>query len=414
MIASTNIVHHIIQNYNQVALFAKYLDIPIEDVEYCLASKINKIHNPLREDYSPSLGFMYKDKDGKLIAKDWGDDNYSGDIFDILGLLSELNSNNSIDFIRIANIIIEGNVLNKYAKATAINKLKLRDFKIIRFKAVDYNNIAKHYWNRVGVTLEHLTFRSIYFCRHIWINNMITAWYNNYNLTQLVFAYYLGKNNDNKDEVKIYIPFGKDLKFRSNTSKIFEAIHELYPAKVLIITKSRKDKVTIEANLIDNDGYTIINKLLYNKYIIDNDSDKKLLDINYCITSFNSEAYRIKPELAEYIKTNYDIVIVNCDYDKQGILNSFFHNLLYDFNSVFLGNTIFNIDDISNKDMLRYFAKIHSINPNITLFDRLLYYFIDENRDNYNEKDIFEYTTVHGIDKGRKLVNKMFNYKQFE
>jgi len=108
---SSSILTHILTNYSQPVLFAKYFRLPLSSIEYCLEDKNNKVNNPLREDYTPSLGFMYK-TDGKLICKDWGDDIYSGDIFEIVGVLTSLNCNNSKDFITICRYIIDDNTIS--------------------------------------------------------------------------------------------------------------------------------------------------------------------------------------------------------------------------------------------------------------------------------------------------------------
>lgn len=410
MIPSVNMVEHIINNYNQIGLFSRYMGIPIDDINYCLENTSNKIHNPLREDYDPSLGFMYKHSNSKLQCKDWGDDSYSGDIFDMIALLSGLNSNESIDFVKIFKLIVNNNDINTKVKSDIISRINNKSFKDIRYVSRQFISDDITFWTNGGVDINHLKFRNIYPVEHLWIDDMNFPIYTS-KPSNPVYSYHLGRDKQSREIVKTYAPRDKELKFRTNNKIVFEALGELYNARVLIITKSRKDKVAIECMLMDDDkpvstlAHTLQSILALSKDIDD--------CMTYCVTSFNSESYRIKPDLAKYLKSIYDIIIINTDYDKQGILNSFYHNVLYGFHSVFLGNNKLSIDEFKDKELNRYFNKIHLIDNKVTLFRGRFYDFINENRDSHIYKDIFDYTTNNGIEKGTKLVNNLFNVKQF-
>jgi hypothetical protein len=89
-------------------------------------------------------------------------------------------------------------------------------------------------------------------------------------------------------------------------------------------------------------------------------------------------------------------------------MNAFYHNKLYGFDVVFLGNNKDIYSEFTNKEVQRYFDKILLINPNITLFNGLLRAFIKEYANIYMEKDMFEYCTVNGVNKGEELINIIF------
>jgi hypothetical protein len=378
----------ILHNYSQVSIFATMFKVTVEDIEYCLEHESNKINNRLRGDVNPSLGFMYRD-DGRLISKDWANDLYTGDMLDVLATIKGLNVRN--DFNKLCDFIIDNNNKQLQANTKVINKLNKLEFSEFRYEIRQYTKKDLKYWNNGGVTLDRLNYRNIFAAKYLWINNMKEPYYvySNYNP---MYVYSLGIEY-NKEIVKTYNPYStsRSDRFRTNNKLIFEAPQELYDADILIITKSRKDKLVIECML-----EVQLNISLYSIGV----------STTYCVTSFNSEAYRIHDELAVYLKSHYKRVIINVDFDKTGILNAFYHNILYNFETVFLGN---NTDiDITDKELVRYFASINKINKDITLFRSLLEYFINTNKDDFKQKDIFEYTSVHGINKGKQLVKKLF------
>ena len=406
----SSVLDYILTNFSQLGLMSKYFILPISSIEYCLEHKSNKVNNPLRRDYSPSLGFMYRN-DGRLISKDWSDDSYTGDIFDIVALLLELDSRKSIHFIEVCKAIINDNAIT-YDVVAVTGKINNKNFTDIKFKSRIFNDVDNKYWKDGGANLNHVHNRHIYAANYIWIKNMNKPYYI-HNIINPAYVYYLG-GTANQDKIKTYNPksLDKAFKFRTNHKGVFEAEHELYKADTLIITKSRKDKIVIESLLHYNNEYICDYEDAAFSFLLAHESNNTTNLPKYCITSFNSEAYRINNKLAHYLKANYNNIIVNVDYDKQGIMNAFYHNRLYGFNIVFLGNNKDIYSEFTVKEIQRYFDKILLINPNITLFNGLLKGFIKEYANNYTEKDMFEYCTVNGVNKGETLINKIFKYER--
>ena len=100
----TSLLNFILNKYDQVDIFAHYLDIPTFDIEMCISNKNKKINNPLRPDLHPSVGFQYNNHN-KLIMKDFANSFYTGDCFYIVGIALGLDYNIPKHFIDICQHI---------------------------------------------------------------------------------------------------------------------------------------------------------------------------------------------------------------------------------------------------------------------------------------------------------------------
>lgn len=141
LIDTSDLKKTILNDYDQITIFATYLEIPESDINYCLENKSNKISNPLRIDRDPSLGFMTTiDKQTniyKLKMYDFADPYYRGDCFDLVGIVRSLNSNKGAEFITICNDIIY----------TMRDKTLQTNIKDITPKYDDTIFTAIHIWN---------------------------------------------------------------------------------------------------------------------------------------------------------------------------------------------------------------------------------------------------------------------------
>lgn len=404
MIIKRSVVDFILTNYSQIDVMSKYFKVPIRSIEYCLKDLNNKINNPLRDDYIPSLGFMIR-HDDRLVAKDWANDSYSGDIFDIVAVVSGLNVRNSKDFVKICNYIKDENNLSNEVVTYNVDKINNKSFKIIKFKTRDLNKNEKAYWTNGGINLSHMlktTFLTDY------------VWFGNYKIPTLVhennnprYAYYFGKHKD-QDLVKLYAPFGNKIdKFKTNTNTCFEAERELYKADTLIITKSRKDKFVIDCNLYDE---------FYN-YVCDYENVLSIFSVEattqtpnhkYCITSLMSESHSVDYNINRILYRFYNTIIMNTDYDSRGIKTAFYHYILYGYTIVMIGRDIQLNDKISDKEVKALINKIGLVNTDIVVTIEMFRSFVEYHKDNYKQKDFFEYFTENGKNKGEELVNNKF------
>lgn len=399
-----SIVDFILANYNQNDLMAKYFKLDIKSINYCLLDVSNKVNNPLRNDAHPSLSFMYRE-DGKLISKDWADDTYTGDIFDIVSVLTGLSIYIPNEFVKICNYIIDNNVISNKIIDNNIKLNNIKSFTNIRFKRRALVRSDINYLTKGGININYFL-QTSFAVEYVWIgNNTIPAYA--YNSNDPAYVYYLGAFNNN-DILQVYRPFAYNKldKFRTNCKTVFQAEHELYHADTLIITKSRKDKFVLDSLLVDNDFTYVCDvkkvSIFHSTGYVEKDKPK------YCITSFTSETMRITDKIYNILTRFYNNIIIFVDFDEEGIRNAFYHNVLYGIKCVFLGNNNDLESKFTDKRIKRMFDKILLVNPNITLYSGMVKSFINEHKNNYNEKDIFEYTTVNGVNKGEELINKLF------
>ena len=330
-----SLVDFVLNNYSQKSLFAKYFRLSETAINYCLKDTSNKVNNPLRKDYDPSLAFMYRG-DGRLVSKDWADDSYTGDIFDLIAVLSGLSVTKPKEFTDICKILINKNELSDETINRNVKIIESKSFKLIRFKERPLYSRDIKYLSGGGINIEHFKNSNNYAAQNIWIGDSVTPIYT-HKTNDPAYVYHLGFNNDNPI-LQIYRPFNKSKinKFKTNSRTLFQAERELYIADTLIITKSRKDKLAIESMLIDNDScYVSDIEVGASFFIISAFNTKHIPETNtkYCVTSFSSENKRLDVNTYNLLKRYYNNIIIFVDYDKEGIKNAFYHNVLFNIKS---------------------------------------------------------------------------------
>lgn len=353
-------------------IFAYYLGISVNDISYCLDDRSNKINNPLRDDKNPSLGFMYS-QSGKLRMKDFANDLYSGDIYDLVGFLYGLNSNNSKDFIQICSLIIE-HVYYKhfnYNIPTIINKIPInKTIKTIDIIKRDFTKEDLNYWKYIPIEILKYFIIPV---EKLYINDYLNY---NYKRSNPCYAYPLGiKNNINI--YKIYCPFEvKERKFRTNNIGVFDSLErDFTESDTLIITKSYKDK-------------------LYWKYLLLLASSFPIGCIP-AVVSFSSEGILLSKDIAFELSKLYDRIIINCDFDKVGIQSMFYHTMCYNYEVFTFGRSIEKID--FNEFEKKHFIEKVSKDSNRNITNSMLDNFISSLSDTYIDKDLYEYIMKHSI-----------------
>lgn len=417
MIVKSSMVDMVLFNYSQIELMAKYFGIPVEDIEYCLEDINNKISNPLRVDDNPSLSFMYR-YDGRLVAKDWANDIYSGDVFDIIALLLELDVTNPKHFHKIYKSIISNNIISRNILLQRAKIINGKSTTIIKFKKKPFSKSDLTYWSNGGVNTKLFKIRGVYAAEYIWINNMESPVYV-YNPNDPAYVYYFN-TIENIDILQVYLPFTKlkSIKFTTNNTSLLQAATELYRANTLIIAKSRKDKLVIESMLYDDEG-TYVSDIILNRkevaslFISATHNKSKSIPTNitipkFCVTSVTSESVKLSSNIADTLYKYYDNIIFYCDYDKTGIVSAFYHYKLFNFKPVFLGNNKDLYSLFDRKEIIRMFNKMLLVDNRLTLTESIFKDFIDEYSNTFEQKDLFEYVTVNGYNKGEDLINKIF------
>lgn len=347
---------YVLSKVSQVTIFSTYLNLSDTIIQHCINSG-ELICSPIREDNNPTCGFRYDNK-GKLKFKDFAG-YFWGDCFDLVALIMTYAYNKSYDisnkhdFIKILRHITftfkdifygsekDINLINDINAAIANIK---HTKSIIELVVREWNENDKLYWNKFGVDLQSLNINFIYPIEQYYINRRINPepkYF--YNVNDPCYGYYLGKDRNNIDNIKLYFPNRprEATRFITNCNHL-EGIYNLNKNNydIIIITKSTKDRVSIYATInkltkIINENIGIINiphetyhlrqneydwlysKLSHNGKIVslmDNDRVGKLEAIwlrnNYkIIPIIIPVSYKVK-DFAEFIsKTNFNIVV---------------------------------------------------------------------------------------------------------
>lgn len=341
LIDTSNLKQYILETYDQIDIFATYLEIPENDINYCLQHLSNKISNPLREDKDPSLGFKaILDKQTsmyKLKMYDFADPYYRGDCFDLVGIIHSLHSNKSLEFITICRDIIhtmQTRTLNRNIN-DIIPKQTHEIFTAIHIEPRLWNKKDINLWNSFGLLfneIKHLVFP----LKHSFISN-----YCDYTYTESDPAYaWIVGYYDGKTLYKLYFPFrsGKEQfkpRFKTNNKYYpLECIHEIRPADILVITKSYKEKL-------------LIKKLMYRI--------KKEHTIE--ISNFTSESIVLSDNFVLKLYDIFPTVVTNTDFDYTGLYTSGKHKRKFGMIRFIPTNGKYNTYDFGGKDLCEIYNK---------------------------------------------------------
>lgn len=259
----------ILEKVSQVNIFATYLGISVETIYNCINNG-ELICNPLRIDNHPTVGFRYNNR-GKLKFKDFANDEFWGDCFDIVALVMSniynkpYNISNKEDFIKVLRHITftfkdifygkekDINVINDIN--TAINVIKHKK-PIIELVVREWNHNDEKYWNTFGVSIKFLNLNFIYPVEQYYINRNINPepkYF--YSANDPCYGYFLGKDSNGVNNIKLYFPKrNKDItRFITNCNHL-EGIYNLdrNDYNIIVITKSTKDRVSIGSAIIKN------------------------------------------------------------------------------------------------------------------------------------------------------------------
>lgn len=214
---------------------------------YTGISKIPDITNsPLRQDNNPSFSVFYSGS-GRIHFKDFGT-NKSYNLVGFLGVLLELKTPGKIisrllddlDQIKAINEIIvkDANRTYSYDKKKVVSSID------IQVKVRDWKQYDLNYWNTYGISLEWLKFGNVYPISQIFLDGR--------RIPADKYAYAYVEFKDNIPTYKIYQPFSKKWKWSNNhNSSVWDLWSQTMRVNSdrLIITSSRKDALTIWANL---------------------------------------------------------------------------------------------------------------------------------------------------------------------
>ncbi|MDR3226351.1 MAG: toprim domain-containing protein [Prevotellaceae bacterium] len=262
--------------------------------------------NPLYDDKKASCNIYFDRRSGSYRLKDFGNDSFSGDCFDIVGKLKNLNCSNSKDFIEILNIINrdlslgltenEDFVLpvSRIAKPANKPELPAEPQKIKPYYAVQQSFSAKEtaFWQQYGITHEILKIHKVFSlkefrCENKDGKNICFSSSDN----EPIFCY------SGKRYVKIYRPFSEiRFLYGGNFGENYCFGLERLPAKgdILFITGGEKDVMSLSAH-----GFHAI--------------------------CFNSETCNIPQNIIRKLTYRFKHIILLYDVDKTGLESSLKH-----------------------------------------------------------------------------------------
>ncbi|MDR1524465.1 MAG: toprim domain-containing protein [Tannerella sp.] len=266
--------------------------------------------NPLYEDRKASCNIYFDRRNGSYRLKDFGNDAFSGDCFDIVGKLKSLNCSNSKDFIEILEIINSDLhlglneddsplVVSMSPKPVRESKPNLTQQPDPPKKAKPYSIIQQSFsaketafWKQYGITLEILKNYKVFSLREFKSENSEGKPFTFTTLDNEPIFGYTGKKH-----VKIYRPFsGIRFLYGGTMPENYCFGLEQLPAKgdTLFITGGEKDVLSLVSH-----GFHAI--------------------------CFNSETSNIPQHIVKKLSYRFKHIVLLYDTDKTGLDASLKH-----------------------------------------------------------------------------------------
>jgi len=313
---SRGLKDYILNELDQVEIFAKFLQISAESIEDCISNSSKKIQNPLRNDNDPSLGFKYSNsyKIPRLRMHDFANSTYSGDCFYIVGYMLGLNSNNPDHFVTICKTIIKA--MTEKGASTSIkvfetHEKKPSDISRIEPSFREVNKEDMRYFSKFGFTKEEVE-----------IDFPPAQYVTMYN-SEVVIEEYVYRVKDpcyviKLDSVggipryKLYFPLRnkKDRKhprFRTNYPLGIEDVSKLKPNRVLILQKAKKDELCLKKIILKSNKTDI------------------------STSRISSESALLSKAEIDILKARYDVIYTMFDSDSAGEAASGYYYSRYGF-----------------------------------------------------------------------------------
>lgn len=277
-----------------------------------------KYRSPFREEQNPSLTFMYRNTDGKLVWTDWGDVNIRGpqNVFEFVKQIYNCSFESALEHILDdlgSNQAFTIEISRKSLKSP-LNRLKSK----IPFKIKDrpFDNFDLNFWSQFGITIDILSEYDVFALEYFAIGDRIVKQHIN---ESPFYAYKLVDNGE--IYYKIYDPFTKDrdAKWRYNGKEnILQGFNQLpLSGEFVIVTKSLKDVMSLRA-----------------------------MDI--VSVALQSESTSLKTEVYYKLASRFDKVIVFFDNDETGVKFAKRISEDYEIPMIFIPENEFGIKDISD------------------------------------------------------------------
>lgn len=361
---TTNLTKTFIESkISQVTIMSKYLDIPVEVIEDCIAS--NKLIPSIfrEDDTNGSMGFTYN-KVGKLKVRDFGGAGQFMDVYDVVAYVLSLicgrkiETNNKQDFYYILkhiantfsdiinNKAVDDNIVEIIKGAISIGKQKRS---IIEIVPRSWNKNDKEYWNHLGVDLGYLNTHFVIPVEQYYIDRGVNSdpkYY--YKQKDPCYAYMFGQNKKGINFIKLYFPKRNretELKFITNCNVLEGLLNlELNNYDYILITKSSKDRLSI--------GSYLDRQPLYGG------ASKTKAKLNIGVVNLPSESYLLKQKEYDWLVNKLapnGIILSLLDFDHTGRVCAKYMKDTYNIPYLFITRGEFGLSNYGCKD----FSDLH-------------------------------------------------------
>lgn len=361
---TTNLTKTFIESkISQVTIMSKYLDIPVEVIEDCIAS--NKLIPSIfrEDDTNGSMGFTYN-KVGKLKVRDFGGAGQFMDVYDVVAYVLSLicgrkiETNNKQDFYYILkhiantfsdiinNKAVDDNIVEIIKGAISIGKQKRS---IIEIVPRSWNKNDKEYWNHLGVDLGYLNTHFVIPVEQYYIDRGVNSdpkYY--YKQKDPCYAYMFGQNKKGINFIKLYFPKRNretELKFITNCNVLEGLLNlELNNYDYILITKSSKDRLSI--------GSYLDRQPLYGG------ASKTKAKLNIGVVNLPSESYLLKQKEYDWLVNKLapnGIILSLLDFDHTGRVSAKYMKDTYNIPYLFITRGEFGLPNYGCKD----FSDLH-------------------------------------------------------
>jgi hypothetical protein len=327
----------------------------------------------MRMEETGSLTFSISNN--KVRMYDYGNTTFRGDIFDLVGLITNNNTLTKDGFVKICKHIIDNSAIGNIPAQTNTDRRKSDT--IIKFEQRHWDSFGIRFW-LVGIhtKLELLKEEGVYPVDTANVISHSISYYN-YVKTDPCYAYFFDLI-EKKSLIKLYFPLRDKTKVRfiTNNKYNFEGINRLYKADNLVITKSYKDRIILRSYLPER----------------------------YCVTNLSSESIRLSVEEITALRTVYKTIYLNTDYDPSGIVTAFYHYYKYKLIPIFIGNKVGGIPENTIKGLYHDLPSIQSLE---VLYQKLSK-FKDEFKGEYEYKDFYELAVIVSPNVLKDYINYKF------
>lgn len=348
LLENNKLKRYILENLRQEEIVAVFLGVSEEEVNYCLAHPSNKIRNPLRTDKRPSLGMMWQTDNSTGLPKiklyDFAESMYRGDCFDLVSWTSTLNPANKQHFVMICRAIIQygSKQLLRIMPDVKQNIVITKQPVTISIQSREFNNYDMRYWSKFGITKEHLILDRCFAVEYAWINSNIPNY--TYGTKDPCYAYYIGRDILNGNELyQLYFPLRKKdrvskPRFITNSSYALLDITDFFKRDILVLVKSKKDKLTI---------LSLLERLKSNTSFL-------LWGVTLDIRAISSENPTITKQQNDILQRNYPNIFIYTDFDRAGRQTAYYYKKAFGYHSLYITNGKFGTIDYGVKDISEY------------------------------------------------------------